>query len=121
IPVYAEMSSVNPLFVLPAALREQWGTLATGLHASVTMGAGQFCTKPGLIFLPAGREADQFVAKLASLFRETPAVPLLNAGIAQNFADRRAELGSLATVQSVASGPDNQAGLFLTTSRAFRG
>lgn len=120
IPVYAEMSSVNPFFILPTALRERWGDIATGLHASITNGAGQFCTKPGLIFVPAGREADQFVAKLASLISATPATTLLNAGIAANYANRRARLSSLATIQTVAEGHDGQAALYLTTARAFR-
>ncbi len=120
IPVYAEMSSVNPVFILSAALRERWGDIAAGLHASITGGGGQFCTKPGLIFLPAGREADQFAAKLASLIGETPSTTMLNEGIAANFANRRAHLGSLATVQSIAVGQGEQAGLYLTTARAFR-
>ena len=51
IPVYAEMESVNPVFILPRALREQGESLAAGLHASFTLGGGQFCTKPGLVFL----------------------------------------------------------------------
>ena len=53
IPVYAEMSSINPVFILPGAMAEQGEAIATGLHGSVTMGAGQFCTKPGLVVLPA--------------------------------------------------------------------
>jgi acyl-CoA reductase-like NAD-dependent aldehyde dehydrogenase len=50
IPVYAEMGSVNPVFILPSALRERGESLAAGLHASFTLGGGQFCTKPGLCF-----------------------------------------------------------------------
>ncbi len=120
IPVYAEMSSVNPVFILPHALRERWGAIATGLHTSVTTGAGQFCTKPGLVFLIAGKEADQFVAKLGSLMATTPACPMLNRAIAENFAGKRGRLGSIATVQSVADGGGQQAGLFLTTALAWR-
>jgi len=120
IPVFAEMSSVNPVFVLDHALRERWGAIATGLHASVTGGVGQFCTKPGLVFITAGKEADQFVAKLGSLVAATPACPMLNAGISENFASRRSRLGSIATVQAVAEGVDQQAGVFLTTARAWR-
>ena len=120
IPVFAEMSSANPIFILENALRERWGAIATGLHASVTGGGGQFCTKPGLIFLVAGREADQFVAKLGSLMADTPACSLLNRGIAENFAAKRGRLGSIASVQTVAEGAAQQAGLFLTNSRAWR-
>src|SRR5437763_3240229 len=54
IPFYAEMSSTNPVFILPGALQERGANLAAGLHASFTMGAGQFCTKPGMVFIPDG-------------------------------------------------------------------
>lgn len=120
IPVFAEMSSVNPIFILPHALRERWGTIAMGLHASVTGGVGQFCTKPGLVFLAAGKEADQFVAKLGHLMATTPSCPMLNRSIAENFANKRARLGSIPTVQAVADGNEQQAGVFLTTARAWR-
>src|SRR5271166_4110848 len=67
IPFYAEMSSTNPVFILPGALRERGEAIAAGLHASFTMGAGQFCTKPGMVFLPSGKEADWFTGKLQQL------------------------------------------------------
>ena len=51
IPVFAEMGSLNPLFVLPGALEKRWETIATGLAGSVSLGTGQFCTKPGLVSL----------------------------------------------------------------------
>src|SRR5205807_9446470 len=60
IPFYAEMSSTNPVFILPGALRERSEQIASGLHASFTMGAGQFCTKPGMVFLGKGPESSQF-------------------------------------------------------------
>ncbi len=53
IPVYAEMGSANPVFLLPGALAERGPQIATGLHNSFTLGGGQFCTKPGIVFLPA--------------------------------------------------------------------
>ena len=52
IPCYAEMGSVNPLFVLPGAMRTRSATIASGLQNSFTLGSGQFCTKPGLVFIP---------------------------------------------------------------------
>ena len=55
IPFYAEMSSVNPIFILPSAVCERSEAIAKGLHASVTLGAGQFCTNPGLVFIPHDR------------------------------------------------------------------
>ncbi len=51
IPVYAEMGSINPVFLLPGALQQRAAALAAGLHASVTLGVGQFCTNPGLVFI----------------------------------------------------------------------
>src|SRR5438309_11224635 len=55
IPFYAGMSSTNPVFILPGALRERRAGIASGLHASFTLGAGQFCTKPGMVFCPKAR------------------------------------------------------------------
>lgn len=52
IPCYAEMGSANPLFILPGAVREQAEAIAKGLQTSFTLGSGQMCTKPGLVFLP---------------------------------------------------------------------
>ena len=60
IPVYAEMSSVNPIFILPSTIKERGDAIVAGLHASVTGGAGQFCTKPGLVFVPGNAEVFGF-------------------------------------------------------------
>jgi len=60
IPFYAEMSSTNPVFILPGALREDGQKIAAGLHASFTLGAGQFCTKPGMVFVSEGPDASRF-------------------------------------------------------------
>ena len=84
IPVYAEMSSVNPTFILPNAIKQRGETVATGLHASVTNGAGQFCTKPGLVFLPDGASAD-FTGKFKELMAATGPAPLLTAGIQDSY------------------------------------
>ena len=65
IPVYAEMSSVNPVVLLPAALKARAEALATGFAASLTLGVGQFCTNPGLVFAIEGPDLDRFVATAA--------------------------------------------------------
>jgi 2,5-dioxopentanoate dehydrogenase len=65
IPCYAEMGSTNPLFVLPGAMREKSAQLAQGLQASFTLGSGQFCTKPGLVFVPQAHSAE-FIQSLQS-------------------------------------------------------
>jgi NADP-dependent aldehyde dehydrogenase len=86
IPVYAEMSSVNPVFLLPGALRERATQIAKGLHASVTLGVGQFCTNPGLVFIPAGAASEAFRGQLVELMQATPACPMLHHGIRQSYA-----------------------------------
>src|SRR5438128_3655600 len=63
IPVFAEMGSINPVFILPRALRERGAEIATGLHASVTLGVGQFCTNPGLVI---ARQTNTFIEELAT-------------------------------------------------------
>jgi alpha-ketoglutaric semialdehyde dehydrogenase len=85
IPVYTEMSSVNPTFILPSAIASSSEAIAAGLHASVTGGVGQFCTKPGLVFVPADERADQFVSDVTSLITTTSASPLLTEGIQKAY------------------------------------
>jgi alpha-ketoglutaric semialdehyde dehydrogenase len=76
-PAYLEMSSVNPVFVLEGALRERGATIAAELAASCAMGAGQFCTRPGVTVLPPGEATDAFVAEMQRLTAATPAGILL--------------------------------------------
>ena len=81
IPVYAEMGSVNPVFLLPGALQERDAAIARGLRDSVTLGVGQFCTCPGLAIGVEGTQLSAFAGKLADLFREAPAGTMLHRGI----------------------------------------
>ncbi|MFV0388574.1 MAG: aldehyde dehydrogenase (NADP(+)) [Pyrinomonadaceae bacterium] len=85
IPVYAEMSAVNPIFILPSAIKNRKDEIASGLHASVTTGAGQFCTKPGLVFVPDSVETGEFIDKFSVKLSETAPHPLLTEGIRDNF------------------------------------
>ncbi|HYJ91231.1 MAG TPA: aldehyde dehydrogenase family protein, partial [Pyrinomonadaceae bacterium] len=85
IPVYTEMSSVNPTFILPNAIKERGESVVTGLHASVTNGAGQFCTKPGLVFLPGDGVASEFANRFKDLMATTAPAPLLSAGIQTSY------------------------------------
>jgi 2,5-dioxopentanoate dehydrogenase len=82
IPVYTEMSSVNPTFILPSAQVE---SVIAGLHASVTGGVGQFCTKPGLVFLPEGDGTGHFVSAFGDMIAGTSPAPLLTSGIQKSF------------------------------------
>src|SRR5690606_7053360 len=61
IPVFAEMSSINPVFLLPGVLSERAAQVASGFVASLTMGAGQFCTNPGLVIGLKSPELDAFL------------------------------------------------------------
>jgi alpha-ketoglutaric semialdehyde dehydrogenase len=85
IPCFMEMSSTNPVFILPGALRERAAQMATGLHASFTLGAGQFCTKPGLVFVPKKEGQDAFQAELRRLTAGSPPFTLLTPGIAASY------------------------------------
>lgn len=79
IPVYAEMGSTNPVILLPAALQNRAAALAEGLAASVTLGAGQFCTNPGIVLLQDSPQAAQLIEDVASLMAAKPPQPMLNA------------------------------------------
>jgi 2,5-dioxopentanoate dehydrogenase len=85
IPVFTEMSSVNPTFFLPGAIEQRGEGLVTGLHASVTGGAGQFCTKPGLVFVPESGGSPEFVSNFKSQISNTPSSPLLTDGIQKAY------------------------------------
>ena len=87
IPIYAEMSSVNPVFLLPGALRERGDTLAQDYFASCTMGSGQFCTNPGIVMVPATADGDAFVAQAAAKFDAASPMALFSHGVQQHLAD----------------------------------
>jgi NADP-dependent aldehyde dehydrogenase len=95
IPVFAEMGSVNPVFVLSGALRERGSAIAEGFVASFTLGMGQFCTKPGLVFGLASPEWDAFCASVAEKAQAVAAAPMLHAGIAESFARGCRELSGV--------------------------
>jgi len=82
IPFFGELSSVNPVFVTRSAARSRPKVVATGLVASVTNGVGQFCTKPGIVFLPA--ESDLVAAVVEEARRVAPQ-PMLHPNIAESF------------------------------------
>ncbi len=127
IPVYAEMGSVNPVIVLPGALEARADSIAEGLANSVTLGSGQFCTNPGLVFLIEGDAASAFVdAVRARMEARTPTV-LLNARIEQNLAQTVEATMHIAGVERVTGGEPVENGPFCyantvmrTTGAAFR-
>ena len=77
IPVFAEMGSTNPVFILPQALNEKAEEIANGLAGSITMCVGQFCTNPGLSFIQKSESADKFYKQLNLKISEVPAATML--------------------------------------------
>jgi NADP-dependent aldehyde dehydrogenase len=75
-PIYLEMSSINPVFILPGALEERLDAIATELFTSCSLGTGQFCTKPGLVIVPDGSPGEALVQALASRFEAPPGILL---------------------------------------------
>ena len=114
IPVYAEMGSVNPLFLLPGALRERGEAIATGLHASFTLGGGQFCTKPGIVFAESDQSA-AFVQRLRVATESGPQFSLLTRGIASAYADAQARREQLRTASGASISETGAAGFAAQT------
>jgi alpha-ketoglutaric semialdehyde dehydrogenase len=87
IPVFAEMGSLNPLFVLPGALEKRWEPIAKGLAGSVSLGTGQFCTKPGLVIALQSASMGQFASRLGEELSKVPKGRMLNETISKRFED----------------------------------
>jgi NADP-dependent aldehyde dehydrogenase len=101
IPFYGELGSLNPVFVTPAAAAARRDEIIAGFVGSFTLGAGQFCTKPGLLLAPADAG---FAGPLAAAVRAVPAAPLLNDRIAAGYAQTTAQLTGRAGVQALVAG-----------------
>jgi alpha-ketoglutaric semialdehyde dehydrogenase len=85
IPVFAEMSSLNPVFLLPEAMSQRAAPLAEGLRASMTLGVGQFCTKPGLVFGLEGKDLNQFQEALKRSLEAVAPATMLHRGICESY------------------------------------
>lgn len=85
-PFYAELSSINPVFVLSGALAERSDAIADEFTGSCLMGTGQFCTNPGLVILPSGEAGEAFVAAVAERFGSAAVGTMLSKGVRDNFA-----------------------------------
>jgi alpha-ketoglutaric semialdehyde dehydrogenase len=106
IPVYAEMSSINPVFLLPHALAAHGAKIAQGYADSLTMGAGQFCTNPGLVIGLAGELFASFADSAAEALRLKPASTMLTAGIHAAYQSGVTRLAGVEGVTAVAQGQD---------------
>jgi 2,5-dioxopentanoate dehydrogenase len=90
IPVFAEMGSVNPIFLLPDKLNQSPEEIGKQYAASITLGVGQFCTNPGIIIGIAGQAMNRFIATLASEIKGMTPAKMLHTGIAKNYAEHKA-------------------------------
>jgi NADP-dependent aldehyde dehydrogenase len=125
IPVYAEMSSINPVLLFPHALANRAESIGKAFAASLVMGAGQFCTNPGLILAVDGPGLERFIGAAASALGEVAAATMLTPGIQQAYAAGVQAIAAHPGVTTEASGmagsPQRaQAMLFSTSAAVFR-
>ncbi|HEV7369930.1 MAG TPA: aldehyde dehydrogenase (NADP(+)) [Arenibaculum sp.] len=125
IPVHAEMSSVNPVFLLRSALAGRAEALGRSFVGSLVMGAGQFCTNPGLVFAPRGAALDRFTTAAAAALGEAAAATMLTPGISEAYRAGVEALAGNPKVERIARGPAGdganacQAALFATDVESF--
>jgi alpha-ketoglutaric semialdehyde dehydrogenase len=127
IPVYAEMGSTNPVFILPGAMAERADAIAVGLTQSVTLGVGQFCTNPGLVVTLADDTAKQFESKLGDCIKAAPCGTMLHGGILAGYTAGVEELSKVESVELTARSEAEadatktqaQAALFTTSGQTF--
>lgn len=123
IPVYAEMSSINPVYLFAAALEARAEALAQGFVASLTQGAGQFCTNPGLVIAVKGPALDRFISTVSERLPGCAAQTMLTPGIYSAYTSGVAALSKHAHVAAkgqAADGPNqSQAHVFVTTGKDF--
>lgn len=101
IPFFGELGSVNPMFLMPNALSARGADIAAGWAGSLTMGAGQFCTNPGIAVLIDGPDADAFVSAAAQALGKIDSQTMLTDGIAQAYRSGRDRIASAAGVREV--------------------
>ncbi|GHJ56002.1 aldehyde dehydrogenase [Nonomuraea sp. TT08I-71] len=124
VPFFGELSSLNPVVVTQRAAAERGATIGAELVGSFTLGGGQFCTKPGLVFVPAGADGDGVVEAMAAAVREAGAPVLLNEGIATAYGRIAGGLVDADGVEVLARGAEptgagfQAAPLLLTTTAA---
>jgi alpha-ketoglutaric semialdehyde dehydrogenase len=125
IPVYAEMSSINPVYLLPGALSARAEAIGRDFVASLTLGAGQFCTNPGLVFGLAGAELERFVGAAGEALRAYAPAPMLTPAIHQAYEAGARALAEHNNVETVARGRvgeginQGQGALFATDADDF--
>jgi 2,5-dioxopentanoate dehydrogenase len=103
IPVYVEMGSINPVFVLPGALEERRDAIAQGLFQSINLSVGQFCVSPGVVVGAEGDQFEQFTQKLNDQFRNAGPGTMLHPGILQGYNKGVEQRSKVAGVDAVKS------------------
>jgi NADP-dependent aldehyde dehydrogenase len=123
IPVYAEMSSINPVFLMPAALAARAEEIGAGFAGSLVLGVGQMCTNPGLVIGVAGPDLDRFANAAAQALAGGAACAMLSPGIAGSFQRGITQLAEHADVKTLALAPQAEGkgapALFVTSGAAF--
>ncbi len=102
IPVFAEMSSINPVFLLPEKMRTSATEIAEMYAGSITLGVGQFCTNPGLIIGIDNEDLNKFISSLSIAIKNATPAAMLNTGIFKNYIEKRANSLSQPDVETVA-------------------
>ncbi|MBZ6377700.1 aldehyde dehydrogenase (NADP(+)) [Pacificimonas flava] len=125
IPVFAEMSSINPVLLLPGALAARADALGEAFVGSLTLGSGQFCTNPGLVLALRGEALDRFLASAAKALEGAPPTPMLTAGIHDSYGGGVATLDAHKDVTAVGRSAETggvncaQPALYSCTAKAF--
>ena len=117
IPFYGELGSTNPLIVTPGAARDRGADIGRGIVSSVTMGAGQFCTKPGVVYIPHGDAGDAILSAIRQEAGQIADAPLLNASIHAAFRADLSEIERTADVDIVAGRPQPEADGYVVAPR----
>jgi len=108
VPVYAEMSSINPVLVLPNKIKQDIDAVTSQLSASITLGVGQFCTNPGLLFIVRDEHTETFVQKLAQALQQVLPATMLNQTICGAYYKERRQLLSTKGVEAVWTGDEGK-------------
>ena len=123
IPFFGELGSVNPMFLLPEAMKARAEGLGQGWAGSLTMGAGQFCTNPGIAIVADGPDADRFTAAAVEALGKVGAQTMLTDGIAKAYQDGKARFASRNTVKPLfttdSAGRDALPNLFEISGEQF--
>ncbi|GJM34226.1 MAG: 2,5-dioxovalerate dehydrogenase [Saprospiraceae bacterium] len=110
IPVFAEMGSSNPVFILPGILKKEKSNIAKGLAGSLTLGVGQFCTNPGLLIMDQSDDANDFLKELGEQIKSSTPGTMLSAGIKNNYTAGVNKLTEAQGVSLVASSSETETG-----------